>query len=93
MIKQLNALATELVGDGQRPDLFFVTDQGNVVTVTTSARIAYDHWRQLAARRPMVECALESRQIGCVATIEPVEDGSPKLGVYDDSNMIRELRQ
>lgn len=40
----LEELARDLIGDGKTPDLFFVTDRGNVVTVTTDYRDAAGVW-------------------------------------------------
>ena len=92
-IPTLNDLASVMVGDGLKPDVYFVTDGGNVVTVTTDARLAYHHWTNLAQRRPLQECALEDRLIGVIACVEPEEDepNSP-LGVFDHSSMVKELR-
>lgn len=83
-IERLEALARECVGDGRQPDLFFVTDQGVVVTVTRDLTVAHTHWRELARRFPLVESALENRQYGVLASVAPEEDDSPKLHVHDD---------
>ncbi len=73
-IAALEILACDMVGDGKAPDLFFVTDQGVVITVTRNKSVAYDEWRNLAARRPMVESAMESRRFGVIASVEPESD-------------------
>jgi len=90
-IKELEFLATRIVGDGKAPNLFFVTDQGNVVTTTRNFHIAYEHWRQLASRLPKVECALEDRRFGCIASIEPKDDGSKVLVKIDDSSLFHKF--
>lgn len=87
--KALNALATEMVGDGKSGNLFFVTDQGNVVTVSGDFKVAYGHWKQLAARRPLIESALEDRHHGVIASVEPEDENGPGLVVFDDSYAMR----
>lgn len=85
-IDALEQLARTTIGDGKRPNLYFVTDRGNVVTVTTEHAIAYQHWRQLAARTPLVESAMEDRLTGVLASVEPVSDvPGARLEVQDDT--------
>ena len=85
MSKPLNALATELVGDGRKPNLYFVSDnKGDCIMVTQDAQAAYDKWRELAAMRPLSECNLEDRLTGTICTVEPDEDTN-RLHVWDDS--------
>ena len=67
---RLNQLASELVGDNTSPNVFFVTQEGRVLTATLDRRTAYLAWRLLAAQRPRVECALEDREHGMVCRIE-----------------------
>lgn len=78
-IAALEELARHTIGDGGREHLYFVTDRGIVVTVTRDRDIALQHWRTLAARRPLQECALEDRAYGVLASVEPEGDepGSP----------------
>ena len=82
-VKLLNDLARELVGDGKRPNLYFVTDQGDTVLIASDLEIAREAWGKLAARYPLQECALEDRLYGVIASVEPVDDteGAP-LEVY-----------
>ncbi len=84
---ELNALATKYVGDDQKPDYFFVTDRGNVITITDSFNLAYEQWERLANRDPFQECALENRDFGVIASVEPESDGSSSLIIIDDSRM------
>lgn len=93
LAERLNDLARDFVGDGNVPDVFFVTDRGDVVTVTYDATVAYDHWRSLASRRPLIESALESRKVGVVASVEPISDlkGAP-LAIFDERELVEELR-
>ncbi len=89
-IKELQALATEMVGDSNAPDLFFVTDQGVVVTVTRCFETAYADYHRLAWRWPLVECALENRTIGCLASVEPESDEQgARLIRIDDTDMLK----
>lgn len=84
-IEALEALARDMVGDGEKPDVFFVTDEGRVVAIETDARRAYDRWRELAQRLPRKESALENRTYGVLASVEPEDDSpSARLIVMDD---------
>ncbi len=83
-IEALETLASELIGDGQEPDLFFVTDRGNVCLLSVDGEQAYEAWLSLARRLPLTECSLESRTIGVLCTVEPEEDNSPHLVCWDD---------
>jgi len=86
----LDELARDYVGDGKPLNHFFVSDNGHVVTVTDDFEIAYRHWKQLSARRPMVESTLEDRLTGTIASVEPVnESPNAPLAVYDDSRLLR----
>lgn len=73
-IKELDALATEMVGDGQKPNVFFVTNKGKVTTITRHFETAHREWIKFATQR--VESMLEDRQTGVIASagIEPVFD-------------------
>jgi len=83
-IEPLEALARDYVGDGKSPNLFFVTDQGTVVLISRDGETAYEAWRVLANRAPRLECALEDRKTGVLASVEPTEDGGVHLSRYDD---------
>lgn len=91
-LPELNALASKIVGDGKQPDWFFVTDGGNVVTVTTDPKLAYGHWQALAQRRPAQECALENRTVGVLASVEPRDENDARLVITDNSRMLKALR-
>ncbi len=71
-INQLNSLAYDMVGDGQTPNVFFVTLKGDVVLVTVDVAQAYGYWRGLANARK--ECGLEDRMIGTVCEAGPIYD-------------------
>ena len=71
---ELEALASRMIGDGQTPDLFFVTDEGAVVLIETSGLRAYGRFKDLASRSPRKECALENRTFGVLASVEPESD-------------------
>ena len=86
----LNAMASDTIGDGGSPNVYFVTDGPDVVTVTLCFATAHAHWSALASRRPLRECALEDRQYGVIACVEPVDDSDgARLTVYDDSTTTR----
>lgn len=84
-IKELNALATKMIGDDQAPNLFFVSLQGNILLVTTEFDTAYAYWRFMPRT---IETALEDRQHGLLAFTAPQEDGSSKLVTYDDTKLF-----
>jgi hypothetical protein len=91
-VKVLEELATVVIGDGKAPHLFFVTDQGVVDTVSRDFATAYQRWLALAAVRPMVECALEGRQYGVMASVEPESDEpGARLRYHDDTHTLRRL--
>lgn len=91
--EQLEELARSVVGDDKTPDIFFVTDQGTVVTVSRDFKTAYTHWCELAARYPRVECALENRTYGVLADISPESDEpGARLVRTDDTYSFRKGR-
>ena len=61
-VHQLNELARSMVGDGQSPEVFFVSVLGNVVMATTDPHAAYSCWRGY----PNAETSLESRKFGVI---------------------------
>lgn len=86
-IEALQALARDMVGDGKTPDLFFVTDRGAVVTVTTDFELASSHWEALSRQRPMMECVLEGRRYGVIASVDSgfnrLSEASKGYGEFD----------
>ena len=85
-IELLEGLASQLIGDGQSPNLYFVSVKGNCVLVSREFDTAYDYWRFLPRN---IETSLEDRQIGVICSTEPVEEGATKLITYDDSRMVK----
>ena len=85
-VPELNALATEMVGDCKLPNVFFVTVKGNVIMVTTAGWKAHKFWLDLPHS---VETALEDRQNGVLCSNEPEEDGSKNLVWHDDYDYLR----
>lgn len=61
---ELNNLARDMVGDGKSPDVFFVTERGNVILITTKFDLAYAAWQELAERR--IVSSLENRTYGFI---------------------------
>jgi hypothetical protein len=82
--ERLNQLASELVGDGKSPNLYFVSQDGRVLTVTTERRVAYLHWCDLARTR--IACSLEDREAGMLCSVEPGADG--RLERHDDYHRL-----
>jgi len=66
-IPALEALASEMVGDGQTPNVFFVTVEGRVSLVTRSVRLAYETWSRLHVLHR--ESAIEDRINGTIADV------------------------
>lgn len=92
-IKPLQALATDMVGDGKNPNLFFVTEQGITVTVTRDFEMAYRQWETLAHTYPQIESALEDRKWGVITSVEPREQGVGRLIRIDDSRQFRKFHK
>lgn len=93
-IKELQILATKLVGDGKAPNLFFVTDQGVTTTVTRDFECAYEEWCKLTRRYPILESALEDRKWGVIASVEPRDDTNDKqFIIIDNSHSFRKQRK
>lgn len=82
-IKALQDLASEMVGDGQEPNMFFVSKQGVVVMVVDDFYAARNYWHGLLFEN--VECCVEDRLWGVIASKEPRSDTDPKLILWDDS--------
>ena len=88
-IKELQELPVNMVGDGKSPNVFFVSEQGVITTVTRDFLVAYEAWKTLSYMTPLRECMLEDRKIGVIASVEPIEDGSDKLVTRDDVYTFR----
>lgn len=88
-VTELNKLATTMVGDSGKPNVFFVSLMSNVVMVTTDFQAAYSHWKKLARCQREKESTLEDRRYGVICSVEPDENPMVKrLRVYDDSMMF-----
>ena len=86
----LQTLKAQLVGDGQSPDLFFVTREGSVVTITRDFQTALHDWQRLANSLPRIACALEDRLFGCIASVAgPSQDGERLM--TDESGMFLQM--
>lgn len=69
-IKALETLASEMVGDGKSPNLFFVTVLGNVTMITRDFQSAVHYWQKLP---PLTQSAIEDRRTGVICSVEPDE--------------------
>ena len=92
-IKELEELASKMVGDGKSPNVFFITLQGVVVMITLDFNEAYHKWKRVSfngsiSHHPTVETTLEDRQYGCICLIQPEEDDSTKLIVSDEARQF-----
>ena len=87
-IKELEQVATALVGDGKSPNLFFVTHKGACIHISRSGDSAYRVWQDLPRN---TESTLEDRKVGTLCSTEPDERG--KLRTYDDYAMYHAARR
>ncbi len=83
-VPELEQLACEMVGDGKKPNVFFVSLRGQMQMITRDGDAAYELVMSYCWRHPNKEFALEDRLHGCLVTNEPEEDGSKKLILIDD---------
>ena len=93
-IKQLQELARDMIGDEKTPNLFFVSEQGVIITVTRDFEIAYTQWKHLEASFFRVECALEDRRYGTICSVEPRTDdmgNNKQMITIDDSDSFRRM--
>jgi hypothetical protein len=81
-IKELETLATELVGDGKTPNMFFVSGHDGVcILITPQFDIAYYQWESLPRDK---ERTLEDRKTGVICHTARHED-SGRMITTDDS--------
>lgn len=88
-IAALERLASDMIGDGKVPDLFFVTHGGNVILVARDFEIAYSVWKNISHQRTL-ETSLENRRTGVLASVEPESDRpGARLVLHDDTHDFR----
>jgi hypothetical protein len=86
-IKQLNELASTMVGDGDSPDVFFVTDKnGDVAMITVDFERAYSFWNDLPKTE---QSTLENRKWGVICSTEPRNENDSRLVTMDDATEFR----
>lgn len=78
---ELDDLAARLVGDGKRPNFYFVGKVGKVELITTNGDLAYSHWKSLS--KPGVETMMEDRLNGSISS-QLKDDESGKMQRIDD---------
>ncbi len=83
----LERLASDIIGDGKGPNLFFVTVEGKVVLVTQVFQIARDAWEALSASTT-TETSLEDRKVGVLASVEPDEDDGGRLVRLENFDLL-----
>lgn len=86
-LKILNDLPVNMVGDGESPNVFFVSLEGNVVLISLDFDVSYLFWKHISNKLAH-ETSLEDRQHGTLASVEPIEDGSDKLVRIDNTDML-----
>lgn len=88
---ELDELAVNLVGDGNSPNLFFISrnnedgQTATVITVTHDYNVAYSAWKMLATRCPSLCPTLEDREHGTIASIDRDEE-TGRLVEHNDCN-------
>lgn len=80
-IPELQELATNIVADGKKPNLFFVSQEGVILHVGRDFTTAYKFWKSLPTN---VETCLEDRKHGTVSDTSPMDDDNPKLVTEDN---------
>jgi hypothetical protein len=93
-IKQFEDMARSLVGDGKKPNLYFVSIKGVIVTITRDFETAYNQWRNISQGTTQ-ETALEDRQTGTLASVEPETDqpNAPLTTIDDTWHFMRKQRR
>jgi len=82
-IQALETLATEMVGDGGKPNIFFVSVEGDIILITRLFEPAYEVWKRYSRKKDR-ETALEDRHHGTLASVEPEDDGPRARLLYRD---------
>ncbi len=73
-LQALESLASKLIGDGKSPNVFFVTVEGRVVSITQDLEVAKRAWEGFAASMN-IETSVEDRLVGVLASITPDPEG------------------
>lgn len=88
-IKALERYASEKIGDGKSPNLYFVSEQGmGVVLITRFFDVAYDYWNKLSRVK---ETSLEDRKFGVICSTEKAKNGPILHETTDLSEMFRKM--
>jgi hypothetical protein len=80
-VEALERLASELVGDGELPNLYFVSDHEGIILISQDFDIAHEAWQELPYDK---ESSLEDRLSGVICSTSPRDD-SDELETWDDS--------
>jgi len=80
-VEALNKLASEMVGDNGRTNVFFVTYEGNVVMITMLFEAAYTLWSNL--KNAHKDCTLEDRKTSVIAEAGLRPQFNPKTDNFD----------
>lgn len=89
-VKEMNDMPVNMVGDGQKPNVFFVsTTKLGVVLITRYFDIAYNAWRELSRYHHSM---LEDRSYGVIAWRGFDEDGVTEVRVNDARVFYRQKK-
>lgn len=69
-VEHLNGLARVMIGDSQRPNLFFVAVELDTQMITTDFNQAYQFWKGLSRTQKFLEPALSDRLFGVICSVE-----------------------
>ncbi len=83
----LERLASEIIGDGKLPNLYFVTVEGKVIMITQDFEGARKSWSRFAAAMD-VPTSMEDRQVGVLASVEPEEGDMHGLVRYTNFDLL-----
>lgn len=90
-IEEMEAIAREMIGDGKKPNVYFVSqfsegEKGpGLVLISRNFDVAYEFWLSLPRN---IETIFEDRLTGVLAETTPVDEGSKVLCTIDDTTML-----
>jgi hypothetical protein len=90
-INQLEKLAREMVGDGKSPDLFFVSREGVIITITRDFPRAHQEWQNLLWQNCV--CQIENRRYGVICQKDKDEETGRFFTRDDSAIFLRKARR
>ena len=88
-VKAMERYATERVGDGKTPNLYFVSEEGmGVVLISRFFDTAYSFWRTLSKLK---QTSLEDRKFGVICSTERRSKGLYAYETIDNSVQFKKF--